>query len=51
MMELICAIPEELGWAMVGLAAGALVNACYKLSKMFVEMWIDYHEDNEEGEE
>lgn len=51
MMELICAIPEELGWAMVGLAAGALVNMCYKLGKMFVEMWIDYHEDNEEGEE
>ncbi len=51
MMELICAIPEELGWAMVGLAAGALVNACYKLGKIFAEMWIDYHKDDEEGEE
>ena len=50
-MELICAIPEELGWAMVGLAAGALVNACYKLGKIFVEMWKDYREEKEEGEE
>lgn len=50
-MELICAIPEELGWAMVGLAAGAVVNMGIKLGKMLVEMWKDYHEDNEEGEE
>jgi hypothetical protein len=35
----------------VGLAAGALANMGYKLGKIFVEMWKDYHEDNEEGEE
>ena len=50
-MELICAIPDELGWAIVGLIAGALVNAFYKLGKIFVELWIDYYKDNEEGEE
>lgn len=48
MMDLICAIPEEIGWALVGLAAGALVNVSIKLGKMFVEMWKDYHEDDEE---
>ena len=48
MMELICAIPEEFGWVLVGLAAGALVNMAIKLGKVFVEMWKDYHEDDEE---
>ena len=51
MMELIYAIPDELGWAMVGLVAGAVVNAGIKLGKTFVEMWKDYHEDDEKGEE
>ena len=51
MMELICAIPEALGWIMVGLAFGALVNMSIKLGKIFVEMWKDYHKDDEEGEE
>ena len=50
-MELICAIPDELGWAMAGLAAGAVANVCIKLGKTFVEMWKDYHEDDEEKEE
>jgi hypothetical protein len=36
---------------MVGLAAGAVVNVGIKLGKVFVEMWKDYHEDDEEGEE
>jgi hypothetical protein len=50
MMELICAIPEELGWTMVGLALGAVVNMGIKLGKIFVEMWKDYHEDEESEE-
>ena len=48
MMNIICAIPEEMGWALVGLAFGALVNMCYKLGKIFAEMWIEYHKDDEE---
>ena len=48
MMNIICAIPEELGWALVGLAAGALVNVSIKLGKLLVEMWKVYHEDDEE---
>lgn len=51
MMELICAIPEALGWTMVGLVLGAVVNMGIALGKTFVEMWKYHHEDNEEGEE
>ena len=48
MMNLICAIPEEIGWALAGLVAGALVNMSIKLGKVFVEMWQDHHEEEAE---
>ena len=51
MMELICAIPEALGWTLVGLVLGGVINLGIALGKTFVEMWKYYHEDKEEGEE
>ena len=51
MLNAICAIPEEMGWVLVGLAAGALVNVSIKLGKLLVEMWKVYHEDEEADEE
>lgn len=50
MMELICAIPEELGWVMVGLALGAVISESIKLGKVLVEIWKDYHEDEKSEE-
>ena len=50
-MELICAIPKALGWIMFGLTLGAMINMGIALGKVFVEMWKQYHEDDEEGEE
>ena len=51
MVELICAIPGGLGWIMVGLTLGAVVNLGIELGKIFVEMWKDYYENDEEREE
>ena len=47
-MELICAIPEALGWIMVGLVLGAVVNLGIALGKTFVEMWKQHHEEEVE---
>ena len=45
MLEMICRIPESIGWALVG--ALFMLNAVMlvKLGKTFVQMWKDYHED------
>jgi len=47
MLELICAIPEEIGWLMCGVAGGACVNMFIKLVRIIVEMIKDRLEDNE----
>lgn len=51
MLEFICSIPEHIGWVMVG-AVGmlAFIMLC-KLGKLFVQMWREYHEDEEEEED
>lgn len=36
MMEFICAIPEEIGWAMVGFVACLCVMMAVKLGKLIV---------------
>ena len=50
MMNLICAIPENVGWALVGAVGMLCVVMLIKLGKIFVEMWKDWHEDEEEAE-
>ena len=49
MMRFICAIPEEIGWVLVGALGAYAVMWAHKLGKLFVEMWREWHE--EEGEE
>lgn len=52
MLEMICRIPDSIGWALVGALAMLCVVMLVKLGKIFVQMWKDYHEDEaEEAEE
>jgi hypothetical protein len=51
MLEMINAIPEEIGWALVGFIACLCCVMAVKLGKEFVEMWREYHEEEEEEEE
>ena len=48
MMNLICAIPENIGWALVGAVSMLCVVMAVKLGKIFVEMWKDCHEEEQE---
>lgn len=47
MLNFICAIPDSIGWAIVG--ALIICNAVmfFKLGKMFIEIWKIYKEDEE----
>lgn len=47
MLEFIFAIPEEIGWAMVGSVATLCVIMATNLCKIFVEMWKDWYMDEE----
>ncbi len=48
MLEMICKVPENIGWVAVGVAGTLCVIMAIKLGKVFVEMWKEYHEKEEE---
>ena len=48
MLELICAIPENVGWMLFGIVGTLCAMMMYKLGKLFVQMWKEWHEDDEE---
>lgn len=50
MLEFICSIPESIGWTLVGFVACLCVVMGVKLTKLFIQMWKDWHEDEEECE-
>ena len=47
MLNLIYSIPAELGWASVGFVVCLCCVMAYKVSKIFIEMWKERHEDKE----
>lgn len=47
MLEIICAIPEEIGWALVGFTACLCLMMAVKLGKVFVQMWHDRKDEEE----
>lgn len=47
MLEMICAIPENIGWVMVGAVGMLCVVMLVKLGKIVVEMIKDRIEENE----
>jgi hypothetical protein len=48
MLEMICRIPDSIGWAIVGALAMLCAIMFVKLGKIFVQMWKDHHEDEDE---
>lgn len=51
MLNLICSIPENIGWVIVGAMGMLAVVMAIKLGKLLVQMWKSYHEDETEIEE
>ena len=54
MLELLCAIPENVGWALVGSSATVLAIMLFKLGKIFFEMyreWREYLREEKEDRE
>lgn len=50
MFELICAIPENVGWVVVGAVGMLTAVMAFKVGKIFIQMWKDYHEEENEEE-
>lgn len=48
MLELLCKIPENVGWMLVGVVGTLCVIMAVKLGKLFVQMWKEWHEPDEE---
>ena len=48
MLEMICSIPENVGWIIVGATGMLAMVMLVKLGKLFVQMWKDNHEEEEE---
>ena len=48
MLEMICRIPESIGWTIVGALGMLCAVMLVKLGKIFVQMWKDYHKDEAE---
>ena len=51
MMNFILSIPDNVGWMLVGALGMLCVVMAVKLGTIFVEMWRDWHEEEEEVEE
>lgn len=50
MMTLICSIPDSIGWTMVGFVGALALIMGIKVTKMLIQMWREWHEDDEESE-
>ena len=48
MMNLICSITENVGWMLVGAVGMLCVVMLCKLGKLFIQMWKEWHEEEEE---
>jgi hypothetical protein len=50
MFELICTIPENVGWVIVGAVGMLTAVVAFEVGKILVQMWKDYHEEESEEE-
>lgn len=48
MLKMICAIPEEIGWIIVGVVGTLAVIMMLKLGKLFVKIWTEHNQEEEE---
>ena len=46
MLELLCAIPEEIGWVAVGVVGTLCVMMTIKLIKLFIKMYKERYEED-----
>jgi len=51
MLELLCKIPDHIGWMLVGIVGILCAVMLFKLGKLFVQMWKEWHEEDNEEEE
>jgi hypothetical protein len=50
MLELLCKIPDHIGWMLVGIVGTLCAVMLVKLGKLFVQMWKERHEEDNEEE-
>lgn len=50
MLELLCKIPDHIGWILVGILGTLCAVMLFKLGKVFVQAWKEWHEENNEEE-
>ena len=48
MLNFINSIPDSIGWAMVGSLMTITAIMMIALIKMFIQMWKDHHDEEEE---
>ena len=48
MLEMICTIPENVGWVIVGATGMLCVMMMIKFANLFVQMCKEWHENTEE---
>ena len=46
MLEFLCAIPDHIGWMLVGALGAYAVMWAHKLGKLAVQMWRERHEED-----
>ena len=50
MLEMLCKIPDHIGWMLVGIVGTLCAVMLFKLGKLFVQMWKEWHEEDNEEE-
>ena len=50
MLEPLCKIPDHIGWMLVGIFGTLCAVMLWKLGRLFVQMWKEWHEPDEEEE-
>ena len=50
MLERLCKIPDHIGWMLVGIVGTLWAVMLVKLGKLFVQMWKEWHEEDNEEE-
>lgn len=48
MSELLCKIPDYIGWMFVGVMITPSVMMLFKLDKLLVQMWKEWQEEDSE---
>lgn len=48
MLELLCKIPDPIGWMLVGILSALCAVMLFNLGKILMQMWKDRHEEKSE---